>query len=253
MALNKQHIALFAFALVFLVVFFFETVINFLYISSSDDEDWANLARYNTSNAELYVLSAGTNQVVFMGDSITDFWDLESYFPDKSYVNRGIGGQTTPQMIVRFRPDVLELQPEVVVLLAGTNDIASVTGFEPNTIIEGNLATMIELCNAHNIIPIVASLLPVCGDVVAERSPERILEVNSWLQSYAEENEYIYIDYHSAVVDSDGYLIQSYTDDCLHPNDAGYVVMKPLAEAAIEKALQSKTEALTSIASSKID
>lgn len=242
--IGTQHIALFVFALFFLAAFFFETIVNFLYLSQEDDETddwstWAKIYRYNNSNAELSLLPKGTNQVVFFGDSITDLWNLSSYFPGKPYVNRGIFAQTTPQMLVRFRSDVLDLQPNIVVFLAGTNDIAGLTGFESNTIIEGNLATMVELCNAHNVIPIIASVLPVCGKYAISRSPARILDLNSWIKKYCEENGYIYVDYFSSLVGSDGLLIKSLSGDCLHPIDAGYKIMAPLVEAAIEKAQQS--------------
>ena len=204
---------------------------------ASAQQDWAQLGRYNDSDAQLDVLPKGTNQVIFMGDSITDFWNLTNYFPGKPYVNRGISGQTTPQMLVRFRPDALNLQPDVILFLAGTNDIAGNTGFEPQPTIEGNLASMVELANAHGVKSILASVLPVCGAVVATRPPEIILAVNEFISTYAQQNGLIYLDYFSAMVGTDGLLRPELTGDCLHPNDAGYQIMAPLAEAAIEQAL----------------
>lgn len=200
-------------------------------------QDWANLARYNASDAQLDILPAGTNQVIFMGDSITDHWNLADFFPNKSYINRGISGQTTPQMLVRLRPDVINLQPYVVIILAGTNDIAGNTGFETLSTIEGNLASMTELLSAHNISVIMASITPVCGAVVGSRPPQEILAANDFIKQYAANNSHIYLDYFSALVGADGLLRPELTGDCLHPNATGYSLMAPLAEAAIEQAL----------------
>jgi len=204
-----------------------------------DTQDWANLGRYAASDAELSKLPAGSNQVVFMGDSITDRWNMSLWFPNKPYVNRGISGQTTPQMLVRFRPDLINLQPNVTIILAGTNDIANATGYEAPEIIQGNLASMAELARAHGIKVIMATLLPVCGSVVAARPPEKILELNAWIKSYCDRTGVIYLDYFSSMVGPDDLLIQDLTADCLHPNDYGYNVMKHLAQDAIDKALAS--------------
>lgn len=214
-------------------------------IAFAQCQDWANLLRYAASDAELEKLPAGTNQVIFMGDSITDGWNLAQYFPNKPYINRGIGGQITPQMLVRFRPDVVNLQPLVTVILAGTNDIAASMSYETTAIIEGNLESMAELARVHSFVPIIATILPVCGNVVASRPPAIILELNTWIQMYCEQTGAIYLDYFSAMVGPDGLLKQELTGDCLHPNAAGYTVMAPLAEAAIEKALQKKTMTIT--------
>jgi lysophospholipase L1-like esterase len=181
--------------------------------------------------------------VVFFGDSITDIWKLDDSFPSKHYVNRGIGGQTTSQMLVRFRQDVIDLQPKVVVILAGTNDIAGNTGPITNDDIEANLASMAELAKAHGIRMILASILPVNNytpesqEFFASRPPERILALNAWLKDYCAKNDLTYLDYFSAMVDDRGLLKRDLANDGLHPNQAGFAVMAPRAEKAIEKAL----------------
>ena len=188
--------------------------------------------------------AAGENRVVFFGDSITDIWKLENYFPNKPYVNRGIGGQTTPQMLVRFRQDVIDLRPKVVVILAGTNDIAGNTGPMRNDDIEANYASLAELARAHGIHVVYSSVLPVHNyteqskDFFAQRPQGRILELNTWLKDYCARNSIVYLDYFSALVDDKGMLKKDLADDGLHPNDAGYKIMAPLAEAAIQKALK---------------
>jgi lysophospholipase L1-like esterase len=213
--------------------------------------DWASLGRYREFNAQLAPAAKGEDRVVFMGDSITDGWSnpqFGGFFPGKPYVNRGISGQTTPQMLLRFRPDVIALQPRAVVILAGTNDIAGNTG--PMTLeeIEGNLASMAELAKAHGIRVVLASVMPV-SDVIprpnggvfvqtAGRPPEKIISLNQWIKKYAAENGYIYLDYYSATLDDKGALRTELTYDGLHPNAQGYAAMAPLAEKAIRQALQ---------------
>ncbi len=205
--------------------------------------DFGELARYRDANAQLPPPGAGENRVVFMGDSITDGWKLEKYFPGKPYVNRGIGGQTTPQMLVRFREDVIDLQPKVVVILAGTNDIAGNTG--PMTLeeIEVNYASMAELARAHGIRVVLSSVTPVhnytpkSANMFPLRSPEKILELNRWMKEYTAKNGDVYLDYFSAMVDDKGLLKSDLADDGLHPNEAGYRIMAPLAEQAIERSL----------------
>ena len=180
--------------------------------------------------------------MVFFGDSITDIWKLEQYFPGKPYVNRGIGGQTTPQMLVRFRQDVIELHPKAVVILAGTNDIAGNTGPMRDEDIEYDLASMADLAKAHGIAVICASILPVHNytpksqDFFVQRPGPRILAVNRWLKEYCRNNGIVYLDYFSAMVDEKGLLKRDLAEDGLHPNDAGFKMMVPLAEAAIQKA-----------------
>jgi len=209
-------------------------------------DDFGQLARYHDANAALKSSAPGENRVVFFGDSITDIWHLDEFFPGKSYINRGIGGQTTPQMLVRFRPDVIDLHPKVVIILAGTNDIAGNTGPMRLEDIEANYASIAELASAHNVKVIYASVLPVHNytprskDFFAQRSPDKILELNRWLKNYcnATPSRCTYLDYFSALVDDKGLMQKDLADDGLHPNAAGYKIMAPLAESAIEKALK---------------
>lgn len=207
-------------------------------------DDYGQLARYREANAKLGPPAAGENRVVFFGDSITDIWKLADYFPGKPYVNRGIGGQTTPQMLVRFRQDVIDLHPKVVVILAGTNDIAGNTGPMRNEDIVANYASFAELAGAHGIRVVYSSILPVHNytdrskDFFAQRPMSRILELNTWLKDYCAKNKIVYLDYFSAVADDKGLLKKDLADDGLHPNDAGYKIMAPLAEVAIQKAMK---------------
>jgi lysophospholipase L1-like esterase len=208
-------------------------------------DDFGELARYRDANAALRPPAPGENRVVFFGDSITDRWKLDDYFPGKHYVNRGISGQTTPQMLIRFRPDVIDLHPKVVIILAGTNDIAGNTGPMRLEDIEGNYASMAELARVHDIKVIYCSVLPVheyteqAGDMFTQRPPEKILELNRWLKNYCASplNRCSYLDYFRAMVDKNGYLQKELADDGLHPNKAGYKLMAPMAEAAINKAM----------------
>jgi acyl-CoA thioesterase I len=206
-------------------------------------DDFGQLARYREANAALAPPAAGESRVVFLGDSITDYWKLPDYFPGKPYINRGIDGQTTPEMLVRFRQDVIALHPKVLVVLAGTNDIAGVTGRTLNEDIEANYATIADLARAHGIRVVFASVLPVHNythDAVesfALRPRDRILALNEWLKDYCARNRFVYLDYFSALVDEHGMLKRTLADDGLHPTDAGYKIMAPLAGKAIEKAL----------------
>jgi lysophospholipase L1-like esterase len=205
--------------------------------------DFGQLLRYRDANAGLPAPAAQESRVVFFGDSITDIWKLADSFPGKPYINRGIGGQTTPQMLVRFREDVIDLQPKVLVILAGTNDIAGNTGPMSLPEIEANYASMAELARLHEIHIVFASVLPVnnytprAQDFFAQRSPEKILELNRWLKAYCAANGYVYLDYFSAMVDDKGMMKRELAEDGLHPNAAGFKVMAPLAEAAIDKSL----------------
>ena len=207
-------------------------------------DDFGQLARYHDANAALAAPAASENRVIFFGDSITDLWHLDQYFPGKPYINRGIGGQTTPQMLVRFRQDVIDLHPKVVIVLAGTNDIAGNTGPMRNEDIEANFASFAELARAHDIRVVFASVLPVhnytdkAKDFFAQRPPVRINDLNAWLKKYCAENHILYLDYFSALVDDKGLLKKELAEDGLHPNDAGYKIMVPLAEAAIAKAMK---------------
>ncbi|MBA2733133.1 MAG: capsular biosynthesis protein [Acidobacteria bacterium] len=218
-------------------------------------KDWPALARYRQANAQVPAQAKNEERVVFMGDSITDWWDNEGnggFFPGKPYINRGIGGQNTGQMLIRFRPDVIALKPKVVVILGGTNDIADkpeMTALEP---IKANLISMIELSRANNIRVVLASLLPVSdyGRVrdrddppiaqTVRRRPEQIKALNEWIRTYAAENGLTYLDYYSAMVDEKGFLQATFSNDGLHPVGKGYAVMVPLAEQAIAKALKRK-------------
>ena len=205
--------------------------------------DFAELERYRSANTALQSVKPEIGRVVFFGDSITDFWKLDEAFPGKPYVNRGISGQTTPQMLIRFRPDVIELKPTVVVILAGTNDIAGNTG--PMTIeeTEANYASIAELARAHDIKLVFSSILPVhnytpeAQEFFASRPREKVLALNRWLQDYCAKNGCVYLDYFSALTDQKGLLKKELAEDGLHPNAAGYKIMAPLAEAAIQKAL----------------
>jgi lysophospholipase L1-like esterase len=207
-------------------------------------DDFGQLARYRAANAKLGPPLAGENRVVFFGDSITEIWKLDESFPGKTYVNRGIGGQTTPQMLVRFRQDVVDLHPKLVLILAGTNDIAGNTGPMRNEDIEADYASMSELAHAHGIRLIFESVLPVHNyterskDFFAQRPQQRILALNEWLKGYCAGNRDVYLDYFSAMVDAQGMMKKDLADDGLHPNAAGFKVMAPMAEAAIERELK---------------
>jgi len=213
--------------------------------------DWPALGRYHDDNGK--VTAPAKNRVVFMGDSITDSWDDPRYggfFPGRPYVNRGISGQTTPQMLIRFRPDVIALKPDVVVILAGTNDIAGNTGPMTLEAIEDNLTSMVELARAHRIRVVLASVMPVSDyEKTAEgqpriqtlrRPPEKIKALNEWMRMYAAQNKLTFLDYYSAMVDDKGFLKDELSNDGLHPNEKGYEVMGPLAEEAIARALKGK-------------
>jgi lysophospholipase L1-like esterase len=207
-------------------------------------DDFGQLARYRDADAAVGPPAAGENRVVFYGDSITDLWKLEQFFPNKPYVNRGIGGQTTPQMLVRFRQDVINLKPKVVMILAGTNDIAGNTGRMRNEDIEANLSSMAELARAHGIRVVLCSVMPVhnytesAKDFFAQRPQSRIRALNGWIKEFALKNNLVYVDYFSAMIDDDGMMKRELADDGLHPNASGYKVVAPLAEAGIENALK---------------
>jgi lysophospholipase L1-like esterase len=207
-------------------------------------DDFGELARYRDANAALQPPAPSENRVVFFGDSITDIWHLDEYFPGKPYLNRGIGGQTTPQMLIRFRQDVIDLHPKVVVILAGTNDIAGNTGPMRLEDIEANYASMADLASANHIRVVLSSVLPVHNytpqsqNMFAQRSPTKILALNRWLKDYvAAHPDCLYLDYFTAMVDDKGLLKRDLAEDGLHPNAAGYKIMAPLAEAAIRNAL----------------
>jgi acyl-CoA thioesterase I len=209
-------------------------------------DDFGQLARYRDADAALGAPRADESRVVFLGDSITDYWKLEDYFAGKPYINRGVDGQSTSEMLVRFRQDVIDLHPKVLVVLAGTNDIAGVTGPARNEEIEANYASMAELARAHGIRVVFASLLPAYNytpeskESFALRPRERIAALNEWLHNYCAKNHLVYLDYASAVADDRGMLRRDLSDDGLHPNAAGYKIMAPLAEKAIADSLAGK-------------
>jgi lysophospholipase L1-like esterase len=206
--------------------------------------DWSQLGRYREADADLPAPRPGENRVVFLGDSITDVWNLQKYFPGKPYVNRGISAQTTPNMLIRFRPDVVALKPKAVVILAGTNDIAGNTGPESLEEIENNLASMVDIARANHIAVILSSVLPVHNYTerskrfFIERPMEQIRALNDWLKAYAGENHLVYVDYFSPMLDDKGLLKKDLAEDGLHPNDVGYKLMAELAEKAIQQALR---------------
>jgi lysophospholipase L1-like esterase len=205
-------------------------------------QDWPNLSRYRADNAKLSEPAKGEQRVVFYGDSITDFWRTRgSFFPGKPYIDRGISGQTTPQMLVRFQQDVLALHPAVVVILAGINDIAGNTGPETTESIEDNFRSMAALARSEHVRVVLCSVLPASSfpwhPGIDPRT--RVTELNAWLHHFAAQKHLIYLDYYSAMADSNGGMQQDLAQDkFVHPNAAGYGIMEPLAEAAIKKALQ---------------
>lgn len=205
-------------------------------------EDWPGLTRYRDEDAKMLPPAPGENRVVFLGDSITDAWGRShgKFFPGKPWVNRGISGQTTPQMLVRFQQDVLALHPAAVVILAGTNDIAENTGPEPMSAIEDNFRSMVTLAKANHVRVVLSSVLPASrynwrpGIAPAEK----IRELNQWLQGYAAEQHLVYLNYYPALVNDEGGMKPALTTDgTVHPNDAGYAIMEPLAEQAVAEAL----------------
>jgi Tol biopolymer transport system component/lysophospholipase L1-like esterase len=204
--------------------------------------DWAYLARYREENARLGPPQPGAQRVVFYGNSITEGWAryFATMFPGKPYIGRGISGQTTPQMLVRFRQDVLGLSPAVVVILAGTNDLAGNTGPSTLGMIEDNLASMAELAQANGIRVVLASVLPAYDYPWRPglEPAQKIIELNAWMKRYAANHHEVYLDYHSAMVDGRGGLRQELSGDGVHPNEAGYRIMAPLAEQAIAQALR---------------
>lgn len=206
--------------------------------------DWANTARFKDANAKLAPPTSGESRVVFMGNSITEGWIRTSpdYFAGKPYVNRGISGQTTPQMLVRFRNDVINLKPALVVILAGTNDIAGNTGPSTLEMILDNLISMTELAKANNIKVVLSSVVPAFDypwKPNMEPAP-KIVKLNEMIKNYAEKNNIVYLDYFSAMVDERNGLKKELSGDGVHPNLAGYKIMEPLAEAAIKMALKKK-------------
>jgi lysophospholipase L1-like esterase len=202
--------------------------------------DWPDLARYRDANRQVMSAVADKGRVIFFGDSITDSWNLATFFPGKPYLNRGVSGQTTPQMLVRFRPDVIDLKPAVVLILAGTNDIAGNTGPTTLEAIEGNLTSMVELAKVNGIQPVLCSVLPAYDYPwhPGQEPAEKIIALNAWMKSYAAQHDLIYLDYFPALEDSRHGMRPELSRDGVHPNAAGYAIMQRLAESAIAKALK---------------
>ncbi|HEV2350548.1 MAG TPA: SGNH/GDSL hydrolase family protein [Terriglobia bacterium] len=209
-------------------------------------QDWNQLGRYDEDNQKLEAEPPQPGRVVFLGDSITDFWDLKRDFPGKPYVNRGISGQTTPQMLVRVFPDVIDLHPAALIVLAGTNDISANTGPETLKMLEENFKAITELAQLHHIKVILCAVMPVSdytkNKQTVHRPPADILKLNAWLRTYTEKVHAVYADYYSATVDAQGMLKDGFSEDGLHPNVKGYALMAPVAEAAIEKALKESRQ-----------
>jgi lysophospholipase L1-like esterase len=206
--------------------------------------DWAGLTRYGSENAELRAPKPGEDRVVFLGDDLTERWGSGSapFFPGKPYLNRGIARQTSPQMLVRFRQDVIALKPKVVVIQAGSNDLAGYTGPATEGMIAENFMSMVELAKANGIRVVLASVTPVCDCFVnqtARRPQGKIIGLNGWIKGYAAESGSVYLDYYSALADGRNFK-KSLTADGLLPGDEGYAAMAPLAEQAIAQALAKK-------------
>jgi len=211
---------------------------------NAEAQDWANLNKYQNENATLQLLTPGQKRIVFMGDSITEFWSVinPEFFAGKPYVNRGISGQTTPQMLIRFRPDVIALKPSLVIIMAGINDIAGNTGPSTLEMITNNIFSMAELAKANHIKVILCSVLPAFDFPWASglQPAEKVVALNKMIQKYADANGILYLDYYSAMVNEQKGLKATYSEDGVHPNKAGYEVMNPLVEKAIAKVLSSK-------------
>lgn len=210
-------------------------------ISFTQNDDWANLKRYKEENLNLGLPAENENRIVFMGNSITEGWlQLDpDFFKDKPYINRGISGQTTPQMLLRFRQDVVNLKPKVVVILAGTNDIAGNTGPSTLEMIEDNIASMVEIAKANNIKVILCSVLPVFDYPWKPglNPADKIVELNRWIKDCSIKNEIVYADYFSAMADDRNGLKKEYSEDGVHPNLSGYKVMAQIVDAAIRKSI----------------
>ena len=210
--------------------------------TQAENSDWANLGYYEKRNRELGLPDENEKRIVFMGDSITEEWSnlYPEFFSGNYYINRGIGGQTTPQMLIRFKPDAIDLKPDAIVILAGTNDIAGNTGPSTVRMITDNIFSMAELAIAYDIIVVLASILPVyqyswADDVIDP--PSMIDSVNSKIKEYVENQGLVYLDYYSSMVDDRKGLKLDYTGDGVHPNEAGYKVMSAIADDIILQAL----------------
>ena len=211
-------------------------------MEDSKSPDWANLARYKDDNLKVGLPKKDERRVVFMGDSITEEWSnlYPEYFTEKGYINRGIGGQTTPQMLIRFKPDVVDLKPKIVVMLAGTNDIAGNTGPSNAKMITDNIFSMAEIAKAYQMKVVLSSILPVYEYDWAREikdPPSTIQAVNDALKQYASDQGLIYLDYFSSMVNERQGLNSDYTSDGVHPNESGYILMSSLAEEVLSELL----------------
>jgi lysophospholipase L1-like esterase len=216
-------------------------MLTFLGLTTTQSQDWADLNRFKAANDSISTIQNNEDRIVFMGNSITIGWlkHRPEFFEGKPFINRGISGQTTPQMLIRFRQDVVNLKPKVVVLLAGTNDIAGNTGPSTIEMIMDNIKGMSEIAQANGIKVILSSTLPVY-DYPWKPGLEpagKIVQLNTLIKEYAESNDHIYLDYFSAMVDERNGLPKKYAKDEVHPTVEGYMIMEPLVEAAIEDAL----------------
>lgn len=207
-------------------------------------EDWANIQRYNDDNEKLKLLPADNKRVVFMGNSITDVWINHDslFFINNDYVDRGISGQTTPQMLVRFREDVINLKPAAVVILAGINDIAQNTGYIKPEDTFGNIISMVELAKANNIRVVLCSVLPAFDFPwkPGMQPADKVIHLNNMLKAYSKKNKIIYVDYFSALADNRNGMPDNLSHDGVHPNLAGYKIMEPLVQKGIADALLEK-------------
>jgi lysophospholipase L1-like esterase len=211
--------------------------------------DWGGLIHYGSDNSELGLPKRGENRVVFLGDEITELWGARSFFPGKPYLNRGISGQTTPQMLVRFHQDVVALKPRVVVILAGMNDLAGVSGPATDDVVGENFMSMVDLAKANAIRVVLSSMTPVCDCFVKQaglrpqgkiaRLQDRMIELNEWIKNFAARSGAVYLDYYTALSDGRDFK-RELTEDGRLPNDAGYRIMAQLAEKAIAEALGKK-------------
>ena len=215
-----------------------------LAVKAQDNTDWPNIKKYEDQNSKVPPPAPGEKRVVFMGNSITEGWKYadSAFFTGRNYYNRGISGQTTPQMLLRFRNDVTNLKPSVVVILAGINDIAQNTGPIKLEDTFGNIVSMVELAHASHIKVVISSVLP--ANKLSWRPSitptEKVIQLNKMLKDYAEKNHIVYLDYYSAMVDDEKGLPAKLSGDGVHPTLEGYKVMEPLVEKAIDEAMKRK-------------
>ena len=216
-------------------------LLSTLISKSVSAQDWAQLKYYQKKNALLDLPDSNENRIVFYGNSITEHWEEVSpdFYPENGYINRGISGQTTPQMLIRFRQDVIDLKPAVVIILAGTNDLAGNTGPSTLKMITDNIFSMAELAGEHNIKVIISSVLPVYDYPwkTGTYPAEKIEKLNQTIKEYCQKHHLIYLDYYHPMVDQRKGMKKDLSEDGVHPNKKGYQIMESLAKEAIEKSL----------------